>query len=248
MRHRRIFFTIVFLMTALQGSRPATTSSQPTEDLDAKLNRQITNYALGTNNFVEALTLVGKDFQIPMGIAFIDTPAATREIAFERKAGTVRNLIDEIVERETDYKVEIKNGVVHVFSPGAVAARENFLNLRLKEFRVHNAYPEVALFKLHELISPTNYGGYSIGAESGQPRVSLELKDSTVGDILDVLAVTSSRHIWVVAFSADPTLTPRGYRRTLALWPHPSPAAESSEPVLNLLHWSDRIPWAEAAQ
>lgn len=234
-----------FLIFALQFSLliPATSRPQTPESLSTKLSKRLTNYNLGTCNFVDALVQVSSEFQIPMGIAWIGTPAARAEVPFLWKEVTVREVIEAIAKQQPGYSVQVRNGVVHIAAPELIPERENFLNLRIKEFQVRNGYTDVAILRLQNLITPAKYSGFSVGTDADEPRISLELRDSTVSDILDGLALASNRKIWIITFSTDPKPTSAGFRKTLALWDTLSPVAEKGEPALNLLHWGDRIPW-----
>jgi hypothetical protein len=178
-----------------------------------------------------------------MGIAWVSTPAARAEVPFVWKEATVREVIEAIAKQQPGYVVQVRKDVVHIISPGLIPEKENFLNLRIKEFQVRNGYIDVAILRLQNLISPSKYSGFSVGTDADEPKISLELGESTVSDILDGLALASNRKIWIIAFSTDPKPTSAGFRKTLALWDALSPVVEKGEPALNLLHWGDKISW-----
>jgi hypothetical protein len=232
------------LIFALCSLAPAVSASPRSENLEAKLNKPLTDYKLGVTNFVEALIRVGSEFQIPMGIAWMKPTGAVAEVPFAWKQATVREVIESIVRTEPGYKVEVSGGVVHILSPRLIPESQNFLDLRIKQFEVVNGYTDLALLKLHDLINPSKHSGFSVGAEPGEPKITLKLRDATVADILDALVLGSARKVWVVAFSNDPNPTAAGFRRTLTPWAAFSPVTDEGEPALNLLHWGDRIPWS----
>src|SRR6266705_1088909 len=58
----------------------AASASPAKDDLSIKLSKHVSNYNLGVFNIVEALIRVSNDFQIPMGIAWVNTPAARSEL------------------------------------------------------------------------------------------------------------------------------------------------------------------------
>src|ERR1700730_13791112 len=193
---------IVLLLFALQPvwTVSAASASPATDDLSAKLSKQVTNYNLGTFDIVEALIQVSNDFQIPMGITWVNTPAGRAELPFAWKNATVREIIEAIARTQPGFQVRVKNGVVHVSPLGLIPDRENFLNMKIRAFEVHNEYIEVASFKLHKLMAPPRFAGFSVGA-TGDSKVSVELEDATVENILDALAVASNRKIWIVTFA-----------------------------------------------
>ena len=238
---------IILLLVALQFPFATPAGSQAPESLNAKLNKRLTNYTLGVSNFVEALVRVSAEFQIPMGIAWINTAQARAQLPFAWKDATTGRIIEEIVKTQPAYEVQIRNGVAHVAPSGVIPTHENFLTLKVPEFNVRKQYVEFAIMKLHDSITPSKSTGFSLGAMT-EPRITVELKDATVEDVLDALAMASTRKIWIVTFSTDPTPTRAGFRRTLTLWDSLSPIPEEGEPALNLLHWGDKIPWPASAE
>src|SRR5713101_5685791 len=150
---------ITILLPALLFSwsaQPVSASPAPNE-LDVKLSKRVTNYNLDRSNFVEALVRVSSEFEIPMGIAWVNTPAAKAEMAFTWKDATVQQVIEAISKTQPGYQVQLRNGVVHVFSPGSIPERENFLTWKIKAFEMHNENADWASRKLHDLITPRKY-------------------------------------------------------------------------------------------
>jgi hypothetical protein len=217
--------------------------SKPSQGLDAKLGKRLPAYDLGTVNFVEALVRTTSDFQIPMGIAWINSPEENQKLPFAWKDATVQEIIQSIVRSEPGYEVQFANRVIRVFPVGIIPHAQNFLDLKFKEFDVVNSNVELALLKVHGLISPVKRVGFSVGGEPNEPKITLKLKDSTVADILDAMVQASPRQIWMVTFSSDTNPTPAGFRRTVGLWNGFSPIPDGDEPALNLLRWGDKIPW-----
>ena len=216
--------------------------SPDTADLTARLNKPVHSYDLGTRSPIAALIKVSKDYQIPMGIASVNAPAARAELPFSWPDGTVQEVIESIA-RTLGYQVAVRNGVVHVFSVGLIPDGENFLKLKIDSYSVHNAILEVASFKLHTLIAPRRYGQISI-AGPGDSTVTLEMTNTTVEDVLDALAVASTAKIWVVTFAEDSTLTtspPVGLHRTVSLW-RDDPVPDTDLPVWDFLRWGNPMP------
>ena len=129
---------------------------------------------------------------------------------------------------------------VEFFKAGGIPEPENSLRLHIESFRVHNDLTELASSKLHNLIAPYRYSGFSTAASMDR-RIDLDLKDSTVEAILDALVLASKRKIWVVTLLDDSTITSKGLRRTMSLWSD-KPAPDEDQPVWDLLHWGDPLP------
>jgi len=231
---KMLVLAICFLM-------PLPSVAQMSKSLESRLSSRVTDYDLGTTNSIDALLRVGSEFQIPMGITWIKSPGEIAESRFRWKQATVQEVIESIVGREPGHRVKIDGGVVHVIPLGSIPDDQNFLKLRIRQFDVPNGSIDMALLKLHELINPSRHNGFSVGAEPGESRVTLKLRDSTVSDILDALALGSGRKIWLTVFSNNPNPTAAGFRRTLTPWIGFSPVLDGDEPALNLLHWGDKI-------
>jgi hypothetical protein len=215
------------------------------DDLSAKLNKPVTDYNLGICNFVAGLVRVSTDFQIPMGIVSVNTPQARAELPFAWKDTTVQEIVEALAKSQAGYQVKRRNGVVHVFPSEVIPGSQNFLKSKIENFEVRNDFIEMASFKLHTLVTPLSGSrSISIGA-SGDSKVDLKLKNSSVEDILDALAISSNRKIWLVTFSEDVGLTPKGLRRTASLWTDKA-IPDAQQPVWELMRWGDPAPPALA--
>jgi hypothetical protein len=233
--------TLVLLLALVPScAAPLGTTSSDPDDLTAKLSKSVSNYNLGVFNFVGALIRISNDFEIPMGIAWVNSPAAHTELPFAWKKITVLEIIQNIANTQPGYQVDVRDGVVHIWPSGLIPDRENFLKLRIPAYDVNDAYVEVASFKLHMLVAPRNYGAISIGA-TGDSKVSLELKNTSVETALDALVVASNRKIWVVTFSDDAKLTARGLRRAESLWSGKA-TPDEEQPSWDLIRWGDPLP------
>jgi hypothetical protein len=223
-------------------------------DLSANLRTTVHDYHLSARNFVEALTHVASEFQIPMGIEWVSIPSARARINLSFKDATVEQVLQAIANSQPSVKITIERSIVHAFAPEMIPDRENPLKLNINEFEVHNVPAERAWGQLHEVVKQTLFPpkpqqGFGRGggiAGSGfsnidDPKISVTLKNATVEDVLDALALTSARKIWIATFSDARTLTAAGYRRTLGLWTN-SPAPDDEQPVWDMLHWGDAIP------
>jgi hypothetical protein len=191
---------------------------------------------------LEGLMRVSNDFKIPMGIAWVNTPSARTKAPSTWQNVTVLQIIVDLAKKErvADYRVRVENGVVHVSPTGLIPDRANILNLKIRDFEVRNEYIEMASFKLHNTVTPPAFAGFSVGA-TGDSRVSVALKNATLGTVLDALIIASNRKIWIVTFADDPKLTPSGLRRTMSLFTD-APIPDGEQPVWDLHRWGDPIP------
>jgi hypothetical protein len=248
----KIAFSLLFIL--IPPTPSAASGMQQPKDLDTKLRTKVDSYQLQANNFVEALTQVASEFQIPMGIEWVNPPTAGARLTLTWKNATVSEILQAIVKTQQGFKIVVRAGVVHVLSPELVPDRENPLKLNVNDFEVQNVPAEVASRQLHEVVKRTllppkpqqgferrgGVGGSGF-SNSDDPKVSVTLKNATVEDVLDALALASARKIWIVTFSDARTLTAAGYRRTLGLWTS-STVPDDEQPVWDMFHWGDPIP------
>lgn len=212
-------------------------------NLDQKLAISVHGYALSADSFVEGLLQVADRFQIPMGVEWIGCPSTRSRIAVGRTDATVREILQKVVETQPGYEMSISNGIVHVFAT-TVPPHENFLLLRIKSFNVRNEIVESAQQKLRDLVRasvvlPKSGGGGIAGSlisNVREPKIDLSIADATVEDVLDALATSSSRKIWVVTFAESADLTPTGFRRTESLHGH-VPVSDDEQPIWQTFGW-----------
>ena len=239
-----MFVRLVLLLVLLSesGGYPVVCARPSSDDLTIRLSRHVHNYSISSLNFVAALVRVSNDFQVPMGIAWTNTPDALALRSLAWKDATVEQIISAVAETQLGYKVGKTASVVHIFHGEAIPEQENFLTLQVKDFHVENDFTELASFRLQNLISPRRYSGFSMAANT-DPRINLDLRDSTVQGALDALVLASpKRKIWVVTFSSDSkAVTPEGFRRTMSLWSDKL-APDLDQPVWDLLRWGDPDP------
>ena len=229
----------VFLFQS-PGTAPPATPISVQEDLATKLRKHVSNYSLGVSSMTGALIQVSNDFQIPIGITWVNSPSARAERPFAWKDATVQEIIQTIANTQPEYNVQIKDGVIHVF-PNLIPDDQNFLKLKIKTFQVHNTMVEVASFKLHMLLTPIS-GNYSVSiAGPGDSNVNVDLTDTTAETVLDAIVKTSKHKIWIVTFTDDTSLTSRGLRRARSLWSD-KPTPDGEQPTWDFLRWGDPMP------
>jgi hypothetical protein len=233
--------TLALLLFAVRfSSVAAVTTPRPSQadDLTVKLNKRVSSYDIGALSIVGALLRVSNDFRVPMGIVWVDSPSARAERRFAWKDATVQEIIEAIAKTQPGYQVQVSRGVVHLSPP--IQDGQTFLKMKIREFNSRNEDIEVASFRLHTLISPRKYGLISVGA-TGDSRVTLEMKDATVEDILDALAVSSNRKIWIVTFIDNPKPLSTGLRKTGSLFTD-QPVPDEEQPTWHFMRWGDPVP------
>lgn len=235
---RRTLTLFLFAVQICAMSAPMSGSLQG-DDLSAKLNRKVSDYNIGLLNFPGALLRISTDFRIPMGIVWTNSPATHAEMPLAWKHATVQEIIQSIAETQPDYRVQVRNGVVHVFP--SIPDNQNFLKVRIDAFQTQNSVVELASLKLHMLVTPIK-GSHQISvAGPGDSTVTVNLKNCTVEDALDAIAVNSTRKVWIVTFQDDTSVTMGGLRRTRSLYTE-ARVPDEEQPVWYLNRWGDPTP------
>lgn len=245
--------SILFLMLLLQPVWVSQPSEEP-QSLQRRLQVNLEQYTLSADTFLQALTKVATQFEIPMGIEWVQAPVSLRNVNLSWQRVTVYQVVKSLVESQPGYEVEISNGVVHVFPRGSPRDPHNFLNLRIDKFKVQNEPVAVANHRLHALVkrivsspppSPPGAGeAGSIATSTDDRQVSLELENATVRDILDKLILAGVFKIWIVTYPESPALTKAGFRQVLSLYRSSVPGEEA--PVWALLRWGVEPPGKES--
>src|ERR1700674_3039126 len=112
---RQLGSIALLLTSSILYASPCVAQSGPPNDLSAKLSTRVDGYQLAEGSFVGALCRVAGDFKIPMGITWVNVPVARQPLALSWNGSTVQEIIEAITQTQPDYRVQIDNGIVHVF-------------------------------------------------------------------------------------------------------------------------------------
>lgn len=243
----RIAMSLLLLELAVPGLRGV--PRQRDSDLEASLHRHVTAYTLNADSFVDALAKLATRFGIPMGIEWYGNTEAARKVSLSWINSDPERMIRKLVGSQRGYEFDVSGGVVHVFSAKDRSSRQDFVNLKIREFIVRDEAPEIATRRLRDLVKLTvsppppsdGRGGsvYSQAGEVGERNISLRLRNVTVRNALDRISLASDWKIWVVTFTDGP-LTSTGFRPTRTLWIRNIPNGE--QPVWDSLRWGSEIP------
>lgn len=214
--------------------------------LQAKLQTTLDNYTLNEDTFLQALTKVAGQFELPMGIVWIKNQKTSPRINRRWTHVTLYQVMKTLVGSQPGYDFEVKNGVVRVFPHGDLEDKKSFLNIKIDEFEVKNEVAGWTNHRLHVLVkrivsppppSPPGAGeAWSFGSNADDRPVSFTLKNVTVRDVLDRLTLSSASKIWIVMYSEDSRLTKTGFHRTASLFSN-TPIPEDNQPVWAVLRW-----------
>jgi hypothetical protein len=209
-------------------------------------------YTLREPDFVHALAATASKFNLPIGIEWARSPETLRKVNRSWENTSVQQILTSIVDSQPGYRLDVDNGLVHVYLNKMSPEKKDFLNLKVDRFELRHEVLETGSRKLHEVIKskitpvqpqsqrPAGMG-YSQAANIGDPEFNLSLQNASVRQIIDQLALASDRKIWIVTYTQDAIDPATGYRRTMTLWNN-SKIPDSEQPIWDMFRWNDRIP------
>ena len=143
----------------------------------------------------------------------------TRTIRFPSQAKTGLAAVASIVRQAAGYRWRFKDGVAHVYDPGAVRDPRNWLNMPWQDDFSRHAMPTRMLSTIlmqgvearvrHGALGGAR-GGSFIGFQE-EPRLKLQIRRGAVREYLNEFIKVSEARMWVVRFSDPPILTRAGF-------------------------------------
>jgi len=242
------------LIAQLYGASFRAYSLPRGDDLNLKLQNRVCDYRLDADNFLSAIIKVADKFEIPVGIVWINAPSARTKMGLFWKVATVEEILKGIVSSQPGYELHITHGIVHIFSR-RIPADKNFIFQKIEDFEVKHEVVQMAERQLRNTVksrvapSKSSSGGIvgSLITKVGEPTIDVTLKDASVAQILDSLALASSKKIWVVTFVDGSATTATGFMRTSTLW-NDQDVPDDEQPVWDMFEWRESLPFPGIAQ
>jgi len=162
----------------------------------------------------DQLVEVARRFNIPMGIEWVER-SGTAPLDQTLRSGkrAVRELIEEIASLSPGYRVEVENGLVHIYSPEALHPF-NPLNIRLKSYTVKDedlfAAEHGLRLAIRFTLEPPKYrfgyaGGYGSPANHvfQFPKFTLSETNITVREVLNAIALAQGNALWISSIKSE---------------------------------------------
>jgi len=185
-----------------------------TESVEEKLET-LTDYRPQAISLVDQLIEVARRFKIPMGIECVEKAAtATAGKTLPSKKRSVRELIQEITSVAPEYRIDVADGLVRVYSPNEALHPFNFLNINLKSYDVNAgdlfAAEDQLRWAIRFTLEPEKYlygyaGGYGHGANDvfEFPKFTLSGSHLTIRDVLDRITLAQGNALWVATIKSS---------------------------------------------
>jgi hypothetical protein len=204
---------------------PAPTIAPPEFVLPAELDRDLPRvYSLGPGAVSPYLALAGAA-RVPMGLELRPAQRYDSDPRYSRRPGMpqsspamVPGKLSEqlylLLEREPDYRLRVRTGVINIAPAAAWASTSHFLDQPLGRFAV-DALPvwQVGV-QLRQRLNPAERVGapgsleppdFGVGrANNWSKTVTFSLENPTARDVLNVLATKHGNLGWTIRYQAPP--------------------------------------------
>ena len=170
---------------------------------ESRLNSRIGHFKISGQTLVAIVLDLAYEFQLPTGIEYIDHDAMTRPINLELNNESVRGILLAIVQQVPEYKVSFSEGVVDVYTPKAREDTSNLLNKTIKNFGVSGLDTTRADMELfcalsREVLPSGGCGGSIATGQWGPLRITVQLQNAKVYEILNAMTAQNGKAIWTV--------------------------------------------------
>ncbi len=151
----------LFLLVSLAPAQALSVGDVPYESIERSLEQKRQHYEVAEQSFLQALSRLASEAKVPMGIEWIDSPAALKPVHLTFTNASFAEILHALLKSQGTYESEVsKLGIVHVFPRGALEDGTSFLNLYVKKFEVRNENVAFASYrlrtKIQEMINPPN--------------------------------------------------------------------------------------------
>src|SRR5579872_2815893 len=207
-----IFTGMVMLVTPL-GTPPQTKGSDAPA-LEYKLDKRVQYFDAAGRTLVENVVDLAYEYQLPLGIEYLDREALRRPIDLRLQNESVRGILTAIVQQVPEYSVTFSDGLVDIFDPQEREDRSNLLNTIIKNVNITGreageANQELACALAHE-IDPSTVCVASIAkGQLGQQKITLHLQNVKVYEVINAIVAQNQKAIWTVIADRSSLTDPR---------------------------------------
>lgn len=199
-----LFATLLMLNPPFSNEnlpRPTISRAENRGDLVAKLDKRV-DFRTSRRTLIQILVGLAYDYQVPMGIEYVNSEAKTQQIDLYFHNEPLRLIIKSIIAQLPQYAVDFGEAV-QIYSPQARRNPSNLLNRSIKEYSAVDADTEEAGLELacslsRELTPGAFCGGSIAAGQWGPVKVTLHVQNARVYEILDAIVGQNGEAIWVV--------------------------------------------------
>jgi hypothetical protein len=194
---------LLLLVLPLRAGSAAPAQSQG--GFEVALRTPVKEFALLNRPVIEGLFDLADRYKVPLGVEYLDARLMRHPVSLRLENITVATAFEALVKPLQEYQVDYSHGLVEVYSPKARRDPSNILNMTISRFQVAHVNAMDASLQLEEevfarLNPGVGFGGdYAYGANAPtQPKVTLDLNDRKVYEILNAIVAADGEAMWLV--------------------------------------------------
>lgn len=183
--------------------RASDTHSAQVSVFERKLQARVERFDTSGRTLVASVLDLAYEYELPMGLEYIDHDAVTRPIDLDLRGESVRGILVALVQQASEYRVSFSDGLVDIYSPKARDARSNLLNMVIKNFSVSSldtrrADVELVCALAHQLVPPGGCGGSIAPGQWGQVKITLHMENARIYEVLNAIVAQNGKAVWFV--------------------------------------------------
>ena len=170
---------------------------------ESKLDRRVERFDTSGRTLVASVLDLAYEYELPIGLEYIDHDAATHPINLEFRDEPVRGILVALVQQASEYRVSFSDGLVDIYAPKAREDPSNLLNKVIKNFAVtgldtHEADLELFCALARDVEPRGGCGGSIAQGQWGPLKITVHLQDAKVYEIVNAMVAQNGKAVWTV--------------------------------------------------
>ena len=172
------------------------------QTFEEKLKAGIPEFDAGRRPMADAVLALAYRYRLPLAVEHVTRDAVQKPLDLHIRRTSVRDIIAALAASVPGYRVELSHGLVDLYFPDARLEPLNPLNLVVGEYRVSGVDTHMAdamlLCGLGRQLDPTSggCGGSIAGGQWGPLKITLEMRNAKVYEILDAIVAQNGQAVW----------------------------------------------------
>jgi len=167
-----------------------------------RLNTRVEKFDTSGRTLVQSVVDLVFEYRLPTAIEYADREASTRKLNLQFHDESVRSILENIIQQDSEYRVNFEEEIVDIFSAKARKDPSNLFNKVIHNFEVtqvdtHQADAELLCALGREAGSEVCGGSLAIG-QWPQVKITLHFQNAKVYEVLNAIAAQNGEAIWTV--------------------------------------------------
>ncbi len=197
--------------------------AQPHCDISSDLSASIAEFNAQQVSRIEALLMLGEQYNLCLGIEYVDRNLLTDLVDIHVKSGTAATAIDSILSPTRGLTIERRNGAIEIRQRVSADKVRNIFGYVIPKWESSRGPIQVVSLLLHwALVSELNhqlsgFGGHTGGGNPQDLVGPFNENDQSVRDLLDKVVAQSKGAAWISEVSGD-QVTDLGLPEKRRIW------------------------------